>query len=271
MLRKIFLTILLTVGLGDFYFRQGRAQIIWKPIETPKVRSTPLIWETRGSSSLEQRQTPTKWEVVPEAENQISLRQWWFGRCFSMKTMSSSPHHKQLQNRFFFHPQAWKKLRPLFSIIPLTPSDYQPLLRLSPLVSTAETLPVEQWRIAFGTISSFESEGGTSYQNYSVNLDIGFNDSLLLSLFVSQADDPLKAPLNGFTRQPGNFWQSYGAAARWQVLNQNNWKLAISGSLEVGTWGVVVTTHSPMQEMMPPLTFLMTPAAESSPAISSDP
>ena len=54
----------------------------------------------------------------------------------------------------------------------------------------------------------------------------------MLSLFVSQADDPLNATLNGFTTQPANFWQSYGAAARWQVINQNNWKLAISGSLE---------------------------------------
>ena len=107
-------------------------------------------------------------------------------------------------------------------------------------MSTAETLPVEQWRIAFGTISPFESDTGTGNQNYSVNLDIGFNDSLLLSLFVSQADDPLNAPLTGFTTQPGNFWQSYGAAARWQVLNQKKWKLAISGSLEgwdVGSGG----------------------------------
>ena len=41
---------------------------------------------------------------------------------------------------------------------------------------------------------------------------------------------------NGFRSQPSNFWQSYGAAARWQVINQNNWKLGISGSLE--SWEV---------------------------------
>ena len=64
---------------------------------------------------------------------------------------------------------------------------------------------MEQWRIAFGTISPFESDTGTGNQNYSVNLDIGFNDSLLLSLFVSQADDLPNAPLNGFTKQPAIF------------------------------------------------------------------
>ena len=137
-------------------------------------------------------------------------------------------------------PSSLKEAEALLGIIPLQPKDYQPLLRLSPLVSTAETLPVEQWRIAFGTISPFDSDAGIGNQNYSVNLDIGFNDNLLLSLFVSQADDPLNAHLKGFTTKPGNFWESYGAAARWQVLNQNNWKLAISGSLEgwdVGSGG----------------------------------
>ena len=107
-------------------------------------------------------------------------------------------------------------------------------------MSTAETLSIEQWRIAFITISPFPSDTGTSNQNYLVNLDIGLNNSLLLSLFVSQADAPLNAPLNRFRKRTDNFWQSYGAAARWQVINQNHWKLSISGSLEgweVGSGG----------------------------------
>ena len=240
MIRKFFLTILLTAGLGDFQFRESRAQVIWKPIETPKVHSTPLIWENTGSGSLKRRQTTTKWEAVPESEyqNQPSSMVVW--EVLQHEDDEIIPPSQTASKPVVTPPSNLDEAEALFGIIPLKPSDYQPLLRLSPLVSTAETLPVEQWRIAFGTISPFESDTGTGNQNYSVNLDIGFNDSLLLSLFVSQADDPLNAPLTGFSTQPGNFWQSYGAAARWQVLNQKKWKLAISGSLEgwdVGSGG----------------------------------
>ena len=70
MIRKFFLTILLTTGLGDLQFRQARSQVIWKPVEIPKAQSTPLIWENTGSNALKQRQTPMKWEVVPEPEDQ---------------------------------------------------------------------------------------------------------------------------------------------------------------------------------------------------------
>ena len=65
--------------------------------------------------------------------------------------------------------------------------------------------------------------------NYFVDLDIGFNDKILLPfLRVKQTYNIL----NNFAMQPENLWRSYGAAFRWQTLNQNNWKLAINGSLE---------------------------------------
>ena len=205
MIRKLFLTILLTVGLGEFQFRQARAQVIWEPIETPKAQSTPLIWENTGSNALKQRQTPMKWEVVPEPEDQNQPSSIVVWEVLEHEGDEIIPPSQPASKPVVTPPSSLEEAEALFGIIPLKPSDYQPLLRLSPLVSTAETLPVEQWRIAFGTISPFESDSGTGNQNYSVNLDIGFNDSLLLSLFVSQADDPLNAPLTGFKTQPGNF------------------------------------------------------------------
>ena len=75
--------------------------------------------------------------------------------------------------------------------------------------------------------------------NYSVNLDIGLNNSLLLSLFVNEAESPLNAPLNGFATT-GQFLAELRRCIRWQAMNKNNWKLAISGSLEgwnVGSGG----------------------------------
>ena len=183
------------------------------------------------------------WDKVPEHErdsHQPSTSLIW--EILDINDSRVIPLPEAAPNSEITPPSTAEDFQALRNTIPLEPSDYQPLLRLSPLVSTAETLPMEQWRFAFRSISPFNSDKGTGNQNYSVNLDFGFNDNLLLSLFVSQADDPLNAPLNGFATNPGNFWQSYGAAARWQALNQSNWKLklAISGSLEgwdVGSGG----------------------------------
>ena len=125
---------------------------------------------------------------------------------------------------------------------PLQRNDFRPLLRLSPSVPTAMTLPEEQWRLHFGTVSPFDSgeAGGTGNQNFAVQLDVGLNKDLLVSAFISQADDPLTTPLKGFAVQPANFWQSYGASARWRWLDQGDWQWAVNGSLEaweVGSGG----------------------------------
>ena len=51
--------------------------------------------------------------------------------------------------------------------------------------------------------------------------------------FISQADDPLNAPLSGFDVTPANFWDSVGGAARLRLLQNNGWQLALNGSLEL--------------------------------------
>ena len=116
-------------------------------------------------------------------------------------------------------PLSAEQVEAVVNSFPLQRSDYRPLLRLSPAVPTAELLPQEQWRIEFFNISPFSSDTGTGNQNYAVNFDLGLSHNLQVSAFVSQADDPLNAPLSGFTVQPANFGQSYGIAARWQLLN----------------------------------------------------
>ena len=70
MIRTFFLSSLLAVVLGDFQFRQARAQVVWKPIETPKAQPSPVIWETTIPDSVKPGQPSRMWEVVPEPENQ---------------------------------------------------------------------------------------------------------------------------------------------------------------------------------------------------------
>ena len=240
MLRISIVSSLLTIGLSEFLLQQVKADINWNSTNSHKAQSTTLIWETTTSDSEKLDEPPTQWQVIPERKDQNQPPSGVVWEVLETEDKALPPPLSQTPATLITPPSSLEEAEALLSIIPLKPSDYRPLLRLSPLVSTAETLPTEQWRIAFGTISTLDNKKGTSNQNYSVNLDIGLNENLLLSLFVSQADNPLNAPLNGFSKQPENFWQSYGAATLWQVVDQNNWKLAISGSLEgwdVGSGG----------------------------------
>lgn len=133
-------------------------------------------------------------------------------------------------------PLTAEQLERLISTIPLVSSDYRPLLTLSPAVPMATLLPPQQWRFSATNISPFGSATGTGNQNYAVGLDVGLSEHLQVSAFASQADDPLNAPITGFDVQPANSWESYGAAARWRLISQTSWQLALNGSLEL--WNV---------------------------------
>ena len=133
-------------------------------------------------------------------------------------------------------PLSAEQLESLAHTFPLQASDYQPLLRLSPAVPTAAVLPPQQWRLGLITLSPLEGATGTGNQNYGIQFDVGLTERLQLSATVSQADDPLNATLTGFDTQPGNYWESFAGAARWQLINRNRWKLALNGSLEL--WNV---------------------------------
>ena len=233
MIRKFLFSYLLTVGLNQFQIRQAHAQVIWEPIETPKDQNSSVIWKNDAEKP---DKAPAQWNFVPAREdpNQSSSGVIW--KVLEAEDEELNHPSQQSSNSEFTAPSSLEEAEALLGMIPLQQSDYQPLLRLSPLISTAETLPMGQWSVNFGMISALESNTGTSHHNYSVNLDLGVKNNILLSFFASQADDPLNTPLTGFATQPSNFWQSYGAAARWQTLNQNNWKMAISSSLE--SWEV---------------------------------
>ena len=45
---------------------------------------------------------------------------------------------------------------------------------------------MEQWRIAFGTISPFEKHSGTGNQNYAVNLDLALTIPLALIICTAK-------------------------------------------------------------------------------------
>ena len=61
-------------------------------------------------------------------------------------------------------------------------------------------------------------------------------NSLQISGFYSEADDPLNAHITGLHVQPGNFWEVFGGAARLKLFANNDWSLALNSSLELDCW-----------------------------------
>ena len=120
--------------------------------------------------------------------------------------------------------------------IPLQPRDYRTLLNLSYTVPTANTLGEQEWRLKTSTLSPFKASSGTGNQNYAIQLDLGLTNTLQISGFYTEADDPLNAPITGLDIRPANFWEVYGAAARWKLSSTNNLALALNGSIE--SWKV---------------------------------
>ena len=134
-------------------------------------------------------------------------------------------------------PTSFEEAEQLFNYIPLQSTDFKPLLNLSHAVPTASVLSQEDWRLIASTISPFKYASGTGNQNYAIQFDYGFSDTLQISGFYSEADDPLNAPITGFDVQPANLWEVFGAAARWKFLTKKNWALAFNSSLESWTVG----------------------------------
>ena len=134
-------------------------------------------------------------------------------------------------------PLSAKQFEEIVTKTPLNDSDFSQLLSHSPSVPTAMTLPEDQWRISSSILSPFKYASGTGNQNYAVQLDLGLTDTFQISGFYSEADDPLNAPITGLDVRPGNFWEVYGVAARWQFRDYENLSLALNGSLESWTVG----------------------------------
>ena len=113
------------------------------------------------------------------------------------------------------------------------------MLNLSFAVPTASALKEEEWNIDISMLSPFKSASGTGNQNYSIRVDYGFSDQLLLSGFYSEADDPLNKPIKTWTSDLQIF-EAFGVAAL-ELVDKETLKVAVIGSIERWTVMVVVT------------------------------
>ena len=107
-------------------------------------------------------------------------------------------------------------------------------LKLGRVLPTSETLSDGELRFNFGQLSPVSSgyAKGTGNQNYLGEIDYGFNDNFLLSIFYTDADDPLTKRIVKLDTQPENRWSSYGGSFKWKFLERSKYEIAIEGSLE---------------------------------------
>lgn len=164
----------------------------------------------------------------------------------SQGTASSTKPSTQFPNKA---PRTQAEANALLGNLPITASDYLPLLRLGLAVPTANQLPEQNWQFSYGQVAPFGGggqAGGTGNQNYYARFDAGITDRLQFSAFYSVADDPLYALIGGrgqpfnTSSQPANYMEAFGGALQWQFAAGKNWKLGLVGSLEqfnVGSGG----------------------------------
>ena len=226
---------LLAAGALEFSVYKSQAQVVWESFDDPNTQHSPGAWKNVSESKTSSK-SKLDWEVVPEPKEQKppSSKVVWEVLEADQNPIRTSNSPK---GSAATPPSSLKEAEALFDTIPLQPSDFKSILNLSHAVPTASVLSQEEWRLISSTISPFNYATGTGNQNYAIRLDYGLNDSLQISGFYAEADDPLNAPIKGRDIRPGNFWEVWGAAARWKFLTNKNWSMSLNSSLENWTVG----------------------------------
>ena len=114
-----------------------------------------------------------------------------------------------------------------------------PLLNLGRSVPTANIVNEGDLQIKFTQISPLSKAyygGGTGNQNYSVSINYGLTDSLMIEGFYSHSDDPLHKNINKYIGPVSNRWISYGTSLTWQFIRNNDLLVALNSSIE--NWNV---------------------------------
>ncbi len=172
--------------------------------------SSSITWELIPSESSPNNM-PLVWEPILNSGKDLSIESANIDEISTARS-NSYDEEKATESLVLFKPN---------------PEDYVPPLRLGLAVPTANQVSeLEGARISASQVSSFGGgeAGGTGNQNYMARVDLSANDRLQLSGFVSEADDPLYSKIVGRSKQPGNFWRSYGGAIQWKLISHQQYQ-----------------------------------------------
>ena len=125
MIRTFFVGFLLLVGLSELQFRQAKAQVIWKPIDTPKPQTSPVIWETNVSDAEKADEPLEKWEIVPKSMEQSQYPSIMVWEVLETEDEEFIKPLENESNSKFIRPNNLEEAESLLNIIPLQSSDFK--------------------------------------------------------------------------------------------------------------------------------------------------
>ena len=110
--------------------------------------------------------------------------------------------------------------------------EIEPYLPLNNFLDYGEFQTSVKWKSPF----SGGAAGGTGNQNYAIKFDYGLSDDSLLSMYLSEADDPLYKLIDGETI-PNN-WASVALAYKKNIFESRNFKNSLSFASSLEYWVV---------------------------------
>ncbi len=112
----------------------------------------------------------------------------------------------------------------------------QELLEIQPHIPLNNFLNSGDFIISTNWVSSFNggAGGGTGHQNYGLKFQYGLGDYSLLSLYLSETDDPLYNLIGG--KLIPNNWASIALAFKEQIFESEDYKNSLSFSSSLEYW-----------------------------------
>lgn len=181
---------------------------------------TALALLATGVMPPAEAQPATTWELVPEGEVIDPVR-------------ALAPETTPADTRT--PPTTEAEARQLLSELPPSPDDYQAVTTLGSKFPSAFVLPdgeVVFSAYVLSPVAGGGDAGGSGNQNFVAQADVGIADALQVSVFYTDADDPLFAQPFDLSPNPANFWQTTGIGLQWQLIREKAFGLALGGSLE---------------------------------------
>ena len=111
-------------------------------------------------------------------------------------------------------------------------TEIEPYLPFNTFLDSGETITSIQWKSAF----SGGVGGGTGHQNISSRIDYGLNKDTLLSLYLSETDDPLYNLIDG-EKIPNN-WASIALGYKKKIFEFKKRKESLSFASSIEYWVV---------------------------------
>jgi hypothetical protein len=114
----------------------------------------------------------------------------------------------------------------------------QKTLQIKPHIPSNEYLYYGDFSLSTFLTSAFDggAGGGTGHQNYGIRFDYGLSDESLLSVYLSETDDPLYKLIEG--ELIPNYWASVALGYKKKIFETNNFKNSLSLATSIEYWGI---------------------------------